>query len=92
MNQPGAPQPPLPQAALTALQQGRKIEAIKLVREVEGLGLKEAKDRVEAFEASDPMLRERSSAGSSGDRKGCLWGVVLIALGVLAFFLWRMRS
>lgn len=38
-----------------ALQAGRKIEAIKLVREQTGLGLKEAKDAVEAIEAAlDP--------------------------------------
>lgn len=34
---------------LTAMQQGNKIEAIKLMREHTGLGLKEAKDAVEAW-------------------------------------------
>lgn len=33
------------------LRQGRKIEAIKVVREETGLGLKEAKDLVESWEA-----------------------------------------
>lgn len=32
------------------LKQGRKIEAIKVVREETGLGLKEAKDLVESWE------------------------------------------
>lgn len=43
--------PPLPsdtnQAVLSLLGQNKKIEAIKLVRERTGLGLKEAKDLVE---------------------------------------------
>ncbi|MDP3701140.1 MAG: ribosomal protein L7/L12 [Hylemonella sp.] len=43
--QPGAALPP---AALAAMASGQKIEAIKLVREATGLGLKEAKDAVEA--------------------------------------------
>lgn len=36
------------------LRSGRKIEAIKLYREQSGLGLKEAKDAVEAMERGDP--------------------------------------
>lgn len=83
------PSAPLPQAALTALQQGRKIEAIKLVREAEGLGLKEAKDRVEAYVAGDPMLRERLAAEASGGLRGCLIAVALLAVGAVAFFLLR---
>ena len=37
------------------LAAGKKIEAIKLVRERTGLGLKEAKDLVEAYEAGQPV-------------------------------------
>lgn len=44
-------------AAITALlAQNKKIEAIKLYREQTGLGLKEAKDAVEALEASGEPL------------------------------------
>src|SRR5437764_14638715 len=39
-----------PPAVLDALRRGRKIEAIKLYREAAGVGLKEAKDYVEAIE------------------------------------------
>lgn len=83
------PSAPLPQAALSALQQGRKIEAIKLVREAEGLGLKEAKDRVEAYVAGDPMLKERLAAESAGGLRGCLIAVALLVLGAIVFFLLR---
>jgi hypothetical protein len=41
---------PLPPRALEALNAGNKIEAIKALREATGLGLKEAKDWVEAYE------------------------------------------
>lgn len=39
----------LPASVLAALQSGNKIEAIKLLREQTGLGLKEAKDAVEGM-------------------------------------------
>lgn len=58
--------------------QGRKIEAIKLYREMTGLGLKEAKDAVEQLEqslrASSP---DKFAAGPQS--KGCL-GVVVVGL------------
>ncbi len=50
----------LPAQARQALTEGRKIEAIRIVREVSGLGLKEAKERVEAAMAADPALRTRA--------------------------------
>ena len=43
----------LNEAARTLLAQGKKIHAIKLVRERSGIGLKEAKDYVDALEAGD---------------------------------------
>lgn len=42
---------PLPPAAEAALARGHTIEAIKIVREVEGRSLKEAKARVDARQA-----------------------------------------
>lgn len=41
---------PIPQAVLDALQRGEVIKAIKLLRTATGLGLKEAKDIVDAYE------------------------------------------
>lgn len=43
-----APGQPLPADVRAALETGNKIEAIRLLRESTGLGLKEAKERVEA--------------------------------------------
>ena len=45
---------PMPPAAVDALRSGNKIEAIRLVREHTGLGLKAAKDKVDGFEAQMP--------------------------------------
>ena len=44
--------PKVPPGVLEALQSGNKIEAIKLYRQATGVGLAEAKDRVEELQAS----------------------------------------
>jgi ribosomal protein L7/L12 len=57
----------LPAEALAALSQGQLIEAIKIVREASGLGLKEAKDLVEQYRdgqmpARDDAMRAKLEA------------------------------
>jgi hypothetical protein len=52
-----SPDRSIPSQAIAELQQGRKIEAIRLVRAAQGLGLKEAKDAVEAYIQAQPALR-----------------------------------
>ena len=62
------------------LQQGQKIEAIKIYRERTGVGLKEAKDAVEALAARQDLPSRQGT--------GCLGGLVLIlGLGIGAFAL-----
>ncbi len=51
----------LPAEVIAAIQAGRKIEAIKLLREAEGLGLKESKNAVEAYIRSNPSLQQPQS-------------------------------
>ena len=58
-----------------ALQSGRKIEAIKLCRELTGLGLKDAKEYVEKLEAE---LR-KENPDTFPEAKGC---ISVLALGV----------
>jgi len=48
---------------------GRKIEAIKLYRELTGLGLKEAKDAIDALERSVPLRAEDRAHASLGTEK-----------------------
>lgn len=48
----------MPAEALAALSQGQLIEAIKIVREASGLGLKEAKDLVEQYRDGQRPVRD----------------------------------
>ena len=53
----------LPDNVADALKRGNKIEAIKLLREATGLGLKEAKDTVESADAG--TYRSLAASGNS---------------------------
>jgi hypothetical protein len=59
----------------------RKIEAIKLVREATGCGLKEAKDYVEKT-AAELYAKEPQKFSAPPGGKGCL-GVVMAGVTVL---------
>ncbi len=79
--------PPLPSEALAALERGNKIEAIKIVRAAQGIGLKEAKDAVEAHARDHPIGASRGSPGLVREASGKpLWILVLIVAAV-AFYL-----
>jgi len=52
-------------AVIALLQQGRKIEAIKLLREERHIGLKEAKDIVDEYCLQHPELIPASHSGKS---------------------------
>jgi hypothetical protein len=84
---------PLPVEASTLLTEGRVIEAIKVVRQVERLGLKEAKGRVDAHIARDPMLRVQiETQQREARRKFFVWFLlvdVAIAAAVIYWFFYR---
>ncbi len=75
----------LPPLAVRALMKGQKIEAIKLMREERGVELTEAKEVVEEYIRSDPLLQaelkniRRNSSGFS-------WILLLIVLGILVWY------
>ena len=80
----------LPTEALSALQAGNKIEAIKLVRVAAGLGLKDAKDLVERYVATQPGLQQQmNAAGAEQGRKLIFALVVFIAIGAAVYFFLR---
>lgn len=85
------PTEPLPPEVLAALQRGNKIEAIKLLRQLTGLGLKEAKDAVEAAPQHAQL-----GQGSPGEvsRSGSIGWVllVLVIAALVGYFLMRGRS
>jgi ribosomal protein L7/L12 len=79
--------PSLPVAAIAALQQGNKIEAIKIVRQERNLGLKEAKDAVDEYVRSQPSLQSAlASAQSETRRVGLLWLAVIIVVAALGYY------
>ena len=75
----------LPVEVIAALERGQKIEAIKLLRELKGIGLKEAK------EAVDDYAPERQPGGvsvvQSGGHGGIFWLLGLLVLGVAVAWL-----
>jgi ribosomal protein L7/L12 len=79
---------PLPAAAAAALSTGRKIDAIKYVREAEGLGLMEAKQRVEAYVERDPILKAQyADQRARMKRRLIQWGLIIDVL-LIAAILW----
>lgn len=74
----------LPVGAISALQEGNKVLAIKLVREATGLGLKDSNDLVSAYIASRPELRERFAAMAERGRRGCLMIIGVAVATIIA--------
>ena len=75
----------LPPLAVNALMKGQKIEAVKIVREERGIELVEAKQVVEGYIRSDPVIQAELK-NVQLNRSGFGWIVLLLALGVLAWF------
>lgn len=53
------------QAVIDEIKLGRKIQAIKLLREENGIGLKEAKEAIEAYIDSHSEIQEAFNANKS---------------------------
>lgn len=64
------------------IKDGRKIEAIKMLREHDGLGLKESKERVEHLQQ---LMIDAGELDSSAVKGGCS-GVLLISFCAAFFF------
>ncbi len=80
----------LPASVMAALQSGNKIDAIKQLREQTGLGLKEAKDAVEAMKMSKsggtghfPTVEKPRSLRGMG------WLLALVVIGVAAYYFYK---
>jgi hypothetical protein len=81
----------LPAAAIAALHEGRKIDAIKIVRREQQVDLKEAKDAVDAYIRSQPALEAELDALQAGATRallGWLLGAALVVV-VLYVLIWR---
>ena len=77
----------LPPDAIAALNKGNKIEAIKIVRVARHIGLKQSKDLVETYLATQPALQRKIEMKQADARRGCLiWIVSLALIGVAAIY------
>jgi ribosomal protein L7/L12 len=84
-----SPEGELPAHVLAALAGGQKIEAIKLLREATGLGLKEAKDAVDAAEARASLQAGLAPGEMRRPSKVGLWpwlAAGAVAVGAYACF------
>jgi len=92
---PPSPVRSLPPAALAALSRRNKIEAIKIVRQEWRLGLKEAKDAVDAYErGTSPASSAARAPRAGGPREvgGISVRWLLIALAAIALiYFWLGR-
>lgn len=78
----------LPAAAAAALSTGHLVDAIKYVREAEGLGLMEAKQRIDAFVARDPMLKTQLAEQQARMKRGLIKWVLIVDLVLIAVVAW----
>lgn len=78
----------IPPAAVARLAAGDFIGAIRLTREAQGIGLKDAKETVEHYLASHPEIRSRLDAVNAARRKAAFMNLlVVVALGVVVYAL-----
>ena len=78
-----SPETDLPDEVLAAIHASHKIEAIKLLRERRGLGLRDAKDAVDAYIRDHPELHARSVvSGDSGLGRLLLLAAAIVVLYV----------
>lgn len=76
----------LPPEVVKAITQGRKIEAIKLLREATGLGLANAKVLVDRAALRYAQLNPNASAMTQESNTGRLVGVMLVLAVVFAIY------
>jgi len=75
-------EPKLPAEVIAELEANRKVTAIKLLRTREGIGLKEAKERVEAYLEQHPV-----SHGLQTPKSDSGFGrIVLLIIGVSVIY------
>lgn len=76
----------LPEASVQALWEGRKVDAVRHLREAQDLGLKDAHDRVKKYIDENPALRQKFTSGGGGVLLkwlgiiALMWGVTYVVL------------
>lgn len=81
----------LPKAAVEALRRGDLIGAITAVRRERQMGFKEAKELVETYVASQPVLKKKmDKVVADAQRKFIRWmiGLAIIVTGIALIVMW----
>lgn len=79
---------PLPAEAQTLLGEGRIIDAVKSVRASHNLGLREAKEWIDAHIASEPLLRAQLEARQKTTRRKLFSAFLVLDAVVAAALIW----
>ena len=86
---------PLPIEAATLLEEGQIIDAVKSLRASNNLGLKEAKDWIDAHIASEPLLRVKLETRQKAARRKLFYIFLVfdavIAAGLIYYFVYFRR-
>jgi len=78
----------LPAEAISALWQGNKIEAIKILRRALHIDLKDAKDRVDQYVRNEPALQQKLATVQTESLRGLTrWLLLAIALALIVYYL-----
>jgi ribosomal protein L7/L12 len=78
----------LPAAAVTALWQGNRIEAIKILREALHIDLKEAKDKVDQYVRNEPTLQQKLATVQTESLRGLArWLFIIGAVAIAVYYL-----
>jgi hypothetical protein len=78
----------IPLEAVTLLGEGKVIEAVKSVRQAQGLGLREAKGRIDAHIAQDPILRVQIETQRRATRRRFFFWFLLVDVAITAFLIY----
>jgi len=76
-----------PAEAVTALWQGNKIEAIKILRQAHHLDLKDAKDKVDQYVRNEPALQQKLATAQTESLRGLVRWLLAIALALIVYYL-----
>lgn len=76
----------LPASVVGAVRKGNKPEAIRLLRDASGLGLKEANDAVERFAKEHPTAAHGLSPGEVPPTSGGAWLLVVAGIAALIVY------
>lgn len=79
---------PLPLEAVTLLQEGQVIAAIKVLRQTEALGLKAAKDRIDAYLSREPLLRAQLQLRQAAARRKFFFWLLVVGLMIAGAAFW----